>query len=216
MKYFITLTFIFIVIFFHKNIELFLINSTISWTISKALPYLLLIILGVYLAKLSFHKFKFNNVLKIITIVILMLAPFGIDFIFNPIYEGDFSKKGKMPTIEKGLNDFNNYDLVVITIPGCPYCHESTINSNKLLERNPSIKIKYVVCSDNVKEIEPYQRNLNKNIKVELASKPKSLAKIADGGFPSFVVMKNGKAIEKWSNDQFGVRAKDYVESLIK
>ena len=199
-----------ITIYFFKPFESALLNLNFSWTFSKALPYLLLIVEGVLL---SYYTGKILKIrLKIILQILMLVLPFVIAFALNPIYQGDFSKNGSLPKIKELPIDFKNVDLVVVTIPGCPFCHESAYNSNLMLKRNPKLKIRYIVCNTNLQELKPYREKLDSKIEVVLASDPTLLSQIAEGSFPSFFYLKTNKVIEKWSNDQFGVRAKDLVE----
>jgi hypothetical protein len=200
-------------ILFFKQIELFLLKVGLSWTFSKIFPYLFLLILGFLLAYLSKKIFKIKKLLFVLWLV-NFIFPLIVGFILHPIYEGDFSKNGITPKFPKNL-EFENYDLVVLTIPGCPFCHESVINSNFMLKRNPTLKIKYILCSSDAKEMEPYRAELDKKIPLVLAKDIQNMGKIAQGKFPSFILNKNNKPSYQWSNSEFGVRAKDLVENEI-
>ncbi|MBI2259710.1 MAG: hypothetical protein HYU67_12550 [Flavobacteriia bacterium] len=202
-------------IVYFKTIERLLIENNFSWTISKALPYFLVVVLGFILSYFIYNLAK-TKIIKLILSVFVAVLPFIISFIFHPIYEGDFSRVGTSYQLKNDNQDFQTVDLVVLTIPGCPFCHESTIYSNKMLLRQPRLKIKYIVCDTNTREIEPYQKKLNRKISVSLAKDLKLCINISQGSFPTFVALKNKKIVEKWSNDQFGVRAKDFVENFIR
>ncbi len=202
-------------LFFFKALENTLISWNFSWTISKVFPYLVLIILGFTLSR-KIKKFFFIKIpfLRFILLLIIFLAPFGIGFILNPIYEGDFSKNGTSIPNEQSLSDFKAFDLVVITIPNCPFCHESVNAINLIQKRNPKLKIKYVVCAKESREIEPYKLKLNSSIQVSLCQNLDKMITISKGSFPCFVKI-NTNDIYTWSNDNFGVRAKDILESEI-
>jgi hypothetical protein len=202
-------------IVFFNDYSNFLLESNLSWTFSKAFPYITLLIFGIYLAYWSKKNTKFSKSIGLLVQILLILTPFLVGFVLNPIYEGDFSKNGIEPKFSKN-KEFENYDLVVLTIPGCPFCHESVINSNFMLKRNPKLKIKYILCSSDAKEMEPYRIELDKKIPLVLAKNLQEMGKIAQGKFPSFVLLNKNNAIYQWSNDGFGVRAKDYVESIVK
>lgn len=202
-----------IVIVFFKKIEKFLIDLNFSWTLSKSTPYILLIIFGVLLMMSMKKYLKMNSYLNLVMLIVGGVLPFIIGFIFNPIYEGDFSKQGITSFTATSKKDIQGVDLVVITIPGCRFCHESTIYSNLIQKRNPDLKIRYIVCAKDSNQIEPYRDKLDKKIAVVLAEDPNQAAKTAGGSFPAFLLIQNNKAIQKWSNDQFGVRAKDMVEA---
>lgn len=204
---------IFLTIFFFNSISESAIELGLSWSISFFLPYFLLVVFGVFFA-LSIRGFlRFMPfVLKTLTIFVLSLIPFGIGFAINPIYEGDISLGGNALNENKIYNSIKDFDLLVITIPNCPFCLESTQKINKLLDRNPSLKVKYVICSAEQNAIKQLRKLLNKNISIELAADIQQMVSIAEGSFPCFVKINDDNAIYKWSNDQFGYFALDKVE----
>ena len=138
-----------------------------------------------------------------------MISPFIINFIIHPIYDGDLANNHK--EVEKKYSDFNDADLVVITIPDCPFCHESITKINKLQARNPTLKIKYIVCSSDTNQTEAYIRKLDKKVTVNIASDPNKIATVANLRFPAFLTIK-GKKMLYFDNNNFGVRALDYIE----
>jgi hypothetical protein len=182
----------------------------LSWTITKALPYILSIFGGAFL----FWVFsRLKNNFRIIRYFIWII-PFLIYFILNPIYQGDFSNVNR--TINSKtlpINALKN-ELIVITIPGCPFCFGSIESLKILKKRNPSIKINFIVCSSDSSSILEYKKEIGKSFPINYSSTPEKWAKIAQGKFPSFLLV--GKNQTKvWSNDGFGVRAKDEIESVI-
>jgi hypothetical protein len=180
------------------------------WTLTKTLPYILSIFGGVFLFWI-FSKLK--GKIRIIRFFI-WIVPFLIFFILNPIYQGDFSNVNR--TINSKTLPFNalKNELIVITIPGCPFCFGS-IESLKILKiRNPSLKINFIVCSSDSSSILEYKKEIGKSFPINYSSTPEKWANIAQGKFPSFLLV--GKTQTKiWSNDGFGVRAKDEIESVI-
>lgn len=207
------------VLYFFKTIEQLFIQNNFSWTVAKIVPYLFLIISGVLIArwfgkffiyKLISSKLKF---LKPIVFFAITLIPFVIGFILNPIYEGDFSKEGTEIQNPESLNDFRNVDLAVITIPGCPYCYHSIAKLKQLKVRNPEMRIKFIVCTSNSEDLKDYIAESGKEIVVSKTKNIESLNRMAQGKFPTFVMIKNNKAVYCWSNDQFGCRALDQLES---
>ena len=67
----------------------------------------------------------------------------------HPIYQGDFSLTGKKIDQQLAYDDFSkNIKLAVITIPNCPYCLESIQKLKVLKERNPLMKMEFIVYSD--------------------------------------------------------------------
>ncbi len=199
-----------------NGLENYLLNSAISWSFSKLAPYLTLV-LGGLLSAMWFRKnISLPKVLKRILFWLIVVSPFVIGFSFNRIYEGDFSKKGRVIKKEISYGDFVNADLVVITIPGCEYCHGSIPALKLLKRRNPNLRIRMIVCSSNSKELKPYKDQIDQSFDLQLASNSDSMAALANYSFPSFVMVKNNLPSEIWSNDQFGTGAKDVVEKYFK
>ena len=199
-----------------NGLENYLINSKISWSFSKLAPYLTLLLGGILIA-IWFRKYiVMPRTIKNILFWLILVIPFVVGFVFNPIYEGDFSVNGQKINKEIKYSDFLNADLVVITIPGCPFCHESVGTLKKMKERNPNMRIRMVVCSSDVKALEPYKESIGDAFDLQLASDGEKIANVADMSFPTFVLVKNNLPTEKWSNDQFGAGAKDVFEKYFK
>ena len=208
------------IIYFFQSIEQWLIESNFSWTSAKIAPYFLLLILGLLIGRWmnQFLLFKLISnkikLLKRIVFLVITFIPFGIGFALNPIYEGDFSKQGK--EIQKDTKkDFKNADLAVITIPGCPFCYHSISKLKQLKRRNPSMRIKFIVCTDNDADLIDYRAEGGNEIVVVKTKNGESLGKLAEGKFPTFVMVQNNQAIYSWSNDQFGCRALDQLENQL-
>ncbi len=206
-------------IFLFSSIEQWLIQSDFSWTISKITPYLLLIISGILIArwvsKFFFFKIISNRLkfLKPFIFVTITAIPFVIGFALHPIYEGDFSKQGT--TIEKfqPIKDFKDVDLAVIAIPGCDYCYHSIAKLRQIKSRNPKMKIKFILCSSSFAELKDYIAEGGNTVKVTTTRNIESLQNLVEGKFPTFIMLKNDKAVYRWSNDQFGCMAIDHLES---
>jgi hypothetical protein len=199
-------------IFFFKEIEWSLFNLGASWTLSKAIPYLLNIVLGALLAITLYKSISLKKILKITFSVLLLLLPFGISFALHPIYQGDFSKNGKVLNQNSYNENTIENGLMVITIPNCPYCYEAIGRLKTLAKRNSNLKIEFVVCSSDSNSLTTYQEEIDGLFDIRLAKDRNKLARVAERAFPAFVEIKNNKFTYKWSNSQFGVRALDLIE----
>lgn len=201
---------------YFEQIELWLIQHGLSWTFSKIFPYLTLLVFG-FLIGFSLMKSIPARLksFKILLVLVVGILPFCINFALHPIYEGDFALQGKEVLKKEHLSDFENADLVVITIPDCPFCHGSIGTLQLLKARNPQMRIKFVVCSSDPKTLDQYKTHAGKGIDVVNAQQLIPLSEVAETGFPTFVLVKNNIPVLKWGNDQFGVRAKDKMESHI-
>ena len=201
------------IVFFGK-IELLLINTGFSWTFAKLFPYALLILFGIILYLLS-RKAIVRKWVKYCVGFVVFVLPFGVGFIFNPIYEGDFSKQGSSMVKNSSPTDFKKDGLMVITIPGCPFCFGSIQKLKLIKKRQPALEIDFVVCTKNKEYINNYLEEIDGCFPIRMADNSDSLVSTANFRFPSFVLVKNNKPNYVWSNDQFGVRAIDELENTV-
>ncbi|MNU99109.1 hypothetical protein D3C71_892330 [compost metagenome] len=183
---------------------------------SKMLPYLILGFGGILLAYSFAKGFKLKpKMAKIVIVVFLLALPFVIGFVLHPIYQGDFSSEGTELADEKVKID-PQYDLLVITIPGCPYCLESIAHLKVIKKHNPDLKILFSVCSPNKKDLDLYRGLIDGEFNIALAKDIDAYVDLAEGHFPTFVQLKKGVPSYKWSNDQFGVGAVDKLLGELK
>jgi hypothetical protein len=205
-----------ITLFTFKSFELNLLINGFSWTMSKLLPYLTLVIGGILLAY-SFSKgFKVKSrIAKFLIGLVLFAAPFAIGFALHPIYEGDFSSEGT-EIKESTVKVDEKYDLLIVTIPDCPFCLESITRLKLIKKRNPNIHMLFSVCTRDKQKISLYKELIAGDFDIELAKDIEASVKLAEGHFPTFVQLKKGLPVYKWSNDQFGAGALDKLEAEIK
>lgn len=193
--------------------ESYFLDAGMSWTMSKVLPYLIMIFLGIVLWFI-FKKLlkRINKFLRWTLLLIVFLLPFGGYFAISPIYQGDFSNNS-LEVEKTELNaELNGKKLAVITIPGCPYCLEAMDRLLKMKERVPELEVEYVVCSIDSTSVNWYKEKGGDLINVRLAENREEMSKIAEHAFPTFVLVDNDHPLKKWSNDNFGVFAMDEVE----
>lgn len=175
-----------------------------SWTLAKVLPYILMLLIGV--AIIFFLKKQ-----KLWIRLFFMPIPFFIYFIFFPIYQGDFSNE--MVSMKWSKADpFNENSLSVLAIPGCPFCYESIKDLRQMRKRNSKLTIDFYVYTDDSTKLDWYREEGKGEIAVHiLPTSNKRVPSISNGSFPTFVFREN-KTLYVWSNNGFGVRAKDYIE----
>lgn len=203
-------------LFTFNSLESTLLESGFSWTMSKMIPYLILGFGGILLAYSFAKGFKLKpKFVKIIIVVFLLALPFVIGFALHPIYQGDFSSEGTELANEKVKID-PKYDLLVITIPGCPFCLESIAHLKLIKKHSPDLKILFSVCSVNKNDLDLYKGLIAGDFDIALAKNVDDYAELAEGHFPTFVQLKKGVPTQKWSNDQFGVGAIDKLIGELK
>lgn len=198
--------------------ESFFLNLGLSYTWSKALPYLIMITLGVFIGIFLFKRSK-SLVMKIVSILIIG-APFGIYFAFVPIYEGDFSNGSKIIQHSTETAELPKGTLVVVSMPGCRFCKESILYFKEIKKRHNDINIEYVVTSSDSTHLQFYEEISNGTFPVRLAENPEAIHKLAvdENGvarFPTFVLVQEN-SLTTWTNKTFGVVALDKVLKSFK
>lgn len=197
-------------------IEQSFLDSGFSFTASKLLPYVITLMIGLIIVFLLRRRLNFKfRIVRILVKLVIVAIPFIVYFAFNPIYEGDFSNNSELVQKTSGLDELNKKTLYVISIPGCPFCKDALTDMIVLKNRNPSINIEFLVCSNEEKSLEFYKEvNSGNKINITLAKNPDALLYLAQHQFPAFAIVENNK-VKRWSNQNFGVRAMDEVESVL-
>ena len=78
-------------------------------------------------------------------------------------------------------------------------------------QRNPKLKITFLVCSKDKNTLIPYAKEINHSFEIVTTNEAIEWAILVRGKFPSYVRLKNGK-LQILCNDTFGYLAKDEVE----
>ncbi|MCH2231489.1 MAG: DsbA family protein [Crocinitomicaceae bacterium] len=200
-----------------NSIELFLLDLGLSWTMSKMLPYIFMVLIGLIIVLLFKKRLKkLGLILRLLIKFIILLIPFVVYFAIAPIYQGDFSNNSIEIEKIKDYSELKGKKLVVLTIPGCPYCYEALGRMKKLKERVPNIEIEYLVCHPDEETTTWYKDEAGKDVEVKLALNPDAMAQLAVGSFPTFVLVEEDQKLRTWSNDNFGVSAMDELELKFK
>lgn len=194
--------------------ESFFLNFGFSYTWSKLLPYILMTMIGIWIGIVLFKRSK--SVLTKILSIIVIGGPFGIYFAVNPIYQGDFSNESR--TVEHTVEtaELNGEKLVVISLPGCVFCKESVERLKEVKKYDKNLKIEYVVTSSDSATLDFYNEVIKGEFPLRLAENPEAMTHLAQGRFPSFVLVNEKKPMKIWVNNTFGVRALDEVVNNLK
>lgn len=189
--------------------ETFFQNIGFSYTLSKALPYILFFLLGLILFLFIRRKIK-SRIAKLLLLLLLPSLMFGGYFLVNPIYEGDFSNNSKK--IQTSFEEFSLKEkkIYIVAIPGCPFCMDALQRISIIKSKNPNLNIQFIVCSTDKNSITPYKKSVGKGINFTTSINEKLMNEVANGSFPTFV-FSDGKSLKKWRNDDFGVVALDEV-----
>jgi thiol-disulfide isomerase/thioredoxin len=190
------------------------VNIGMTYTWAKICPYVLSVLLGVFgfvtVRKVT-SKYRFSYLIS----AVVLLLPFGIYFSINPIYRGDFSSEGKTIHVRSAKTTSFNNGLLVLAQPGCPYCYESIFMLNDVKEKYPQLNIEFCLIGTNdIRNSEAISSVLRKDIPVTMERGGKALETESIASFPTYVIVKDGVAVEAFSNDEFGVRVKDKIVEL--
>lgn len=190
--------------------ETFFFESGLGWTTSKVLPYIVFILIGIVLMILARKKVRSKKVR--IASISLVIIPVAIYFIFNPIYESDFSND----FISNGPN-FNvsqEDHLTVIAIPNCPFCHEALERLLTIQKRTSSKQIDFKVLTSDTLALEAYEDGADGLVNVIMEKDFSLYEKISESSFPTFVYSSSDET-RVWHNDQIGTTAFDWLEDQL-
>ncbi len=196
----------------YNSLESFLLQIGFSWTAAKFTPYVLTLVLG-YLVFRLISKFQIKTWLKLSLMALGFCLPFLTYFAFYPIYEADLKAKTFKP-LQTGMELPKVKTLVIVILPGCPYCIETIELSKKMVELNPKIKIQYLLASEDQEGFQYFSKRLPSIIGVKMAQNSMLCMLMAQGEFPSYFLAAKGKVKTAWHNSQFGVRALDQINSF--
>lgn len=191
--------------------ENYFLDNGLSWTLSKMLPYLLMIIIGVIL--FVFLRLSNKTWIKYSSFTLLFI-PFGIYFMISPIYEGDFSNNFVDQKYNPDFTVLERGQMTIISIPNCPFCYQSISLMKRIEARvNKELNVNFIVCSDRKNDLDLYKDIAGKNVNVILGENNSTeLMNLARNQFPTFVYVNKSGDIRIWSNDNFGAPARDWLE----
>ena len=193
-------------------LEELLLNVGLSWQLSMLLPFVIMLVFGVFIGLLILKSIK-EKVLRLGLAFVIGIVFSGAYFAFYPIYISDLDNEFRVEN-HAANNEKNEGFLEVLVLPDCPHCIYSIALVKKLALRNTDAQIVYKIVSD-----DGYGGSIEEKLKMEglkyiyspYGSDIKTLAK---GSFPSFVFHKKGaKEVQVWNNNTFGSKALDYIEA---
>jgi thioredoxin-related protein len=187
-----------------NTLEYFFKDLGFSFALAQMVPYLLMVGIGGILGGLIL-KYSTLHGWKLWTVVVLVLVhPFTIYFALFPIYQGDLIDLSYTPKTTFKVSQSKK--MVVIALPGCKYCAEST-QQMKGIQTYTEVPIEYWVLGADTTDLKMYQALVGNQIKCTLKPNLSEVLPITQGSFPTFVLIDHGKIIKAWHNDTFGVRA---------
>ncbi len=190
-------------------IEKIIIDFGFSWQFSKLFPYLMgfpLLFISWYFLKryLKPRFFKVGVMLFFISLPILHFA-------FYPIYQGDLNNESTEHDLNQSFDFMTDNDLVVIVIPGCPFCLQSLETVKALKKRNKRLRITCIVADSNPTSLESFNHWTKLNCSVQMSNNLGEAMQVSNGKFPTFVI-RTGKKLKSWNYSKLGANALDQIE----
>jgi len=202
--------------FGYEGVRGMLLKSGLSWAFSEWSFYGLLLLCGGLIGWSLTHVFQFSASWKRITLgAVVAAVPFVIGFAQHPIYEDMIWDLSEDVSAMQTMPDYNAADLVVIAIADCPYCQRAVNDMNALHQRKPNLRMRMVVCTADSTWLEPYQAEAAGAYEVVMATNMDVMATHAGGHFPAYVLVRDGKPLRRWTNNEWGPVAKDVVETVV-
>jgi hypothetical protein len=197
-----------------NSIEVFFLSNNFSWVAAKLGPYVYFLVLGLLFSLIVVWKLKFKGHVRILFLISLPLVTFSLYFSFYPIFQGDFSNEKKVFKRNESMIELKENRLIILSLPGCPYCLESMERMRIVKQRHPEITIEYKLCHGDSSAIKWFQNKGKNDFDYSLASDVKMTSKLAAGLYPTYILT-NKSSLKVWSVEQFGMAAIDEVEEVL-
>ena len=194
--------------------EVYFLSNGFSWVSARLLPFLSCLLLGLFIACLLVRIFRFNGHVKLLYIISIPLVFLSVYFAIFPIYQGDFSNASQKFTRNAQMKELKTNRLVILSLPGCPYCLESMERMHVVKQRHPNITIEYKVCHGDSASLEWFKQHGKNDFDYSIASNLEMTSKLALGLYPTYV-LPNKSFVKVWSVEQFGMLAIDEVEESL-
>jgi len=199
--------------FGYASIRGFFLQLGWGWMVSEWSYYVLLILMGIFAGYLVVRMWASgSNWKKFLVGLIAAILPFTLGFVQHPIYEDMLWDLSQDMSKVQGTSDYRDTDLLVIAIADCPYCKRAVTEMKALHERNAQLRMRMVVCTADSSWLEPYIEEAGGAFEVVMADDMDVLATHAGGHFPAYVLVRDGKPVCRWTNNEWGPVAKDIVE----
>ncbi|MFM7664137.1 MAG: hypothetical protein ACKO68_06385 [Bacteroidota bacterium] len=193
-------------------LELLLLKLGASFVLSKFLPYFLFTSIGLAFAMVLFRKLQSRGIHRLVNTglsTVLAILPLTLYFSFFPIYQGDVMSLGYHPKSSM-VFPFES-GIVVVALPGCKYCSESTKLMNSIHHNFP-VQTQYWVLGTDSLDVAAYDKLLTHKIICRSALQQKQLLPVTEGSFPTFLWIKNHRIHKAWHNNDFGALAMQEIK----
>jgi hypothetical protein len=197
-----------------NSFELFFLSNDFSWVAARLIPYALFLLFGLLVSAIIVRKFHFKGHVRVLFLLSIPLVSLSVYFAIFPIYQGDFSNASQQFARSAQMKELKTNRLIILSLPGCPYCIESMERMRIVKQRHPNMTIEYKVCHGDSASLLWFKKYGKKEFEYSLASNIKMTSKLAQGLYPSYV-LPNKSFLKVWSVEQFGLSAIDEVEESL-
>lgn len=205
-------------------LDMGLTNLGLGWMASYLLPRMSVLVLTILLALLLWPATKALKFRILLTILVLGIGIGGY-LIVNPPYIR-WTKQGTDMTAEVGGHPIEAYlnehhpgfdGVICLALPGCPHCKTAIPKLALMQQRVPDIDLFVFVFTEDSAKVTSFKQYAGvDHLPYVAVPEPKQSIRLSRGRFPAFLYFKDGKVVYRWSNNQFGYPAFDWVEAGFK
>ncbi|MCB0755334.1 MAG: hypothetical protein H6603_10440 [Flavobacteriales bacterium] len=194
-----------------------------GWMNAYLFPRVLLVFLTISILIVFLPLLNLYKVGKWVFGIVIIAASVGGYLAVNLPYIDDWSREGETldssldgNQIEAQLNsmrpDYNG--LVFLVLPNCPYCFDAFPNIVRLKERNPNLDVSIFVSAMDSSKFQFFKEHIPETeLPIHMIRDYKQATALSKGKFPTFLYFKNERLVYRWSNNQFGYPALDWIEA---
>lgn len=194
--------------------ETYFLSNGFSWVSARLFPFFTCVALGLLVAYFLVKIFRFKGHVRLLYFISIPLVFLSIYFAIFPIYQGDFTNASQQFKRNAQMEELETNRLVILSLPGCPYCLESMERMRIVKKRHPNITIEYKVCHGDSASLHWFEKYGKKDFDYSIASNVEMTSKLAQGLYPTYV-LPNKTFLKVWSVEQFGMSAIDEVEETL-
>lgn len=195
----------------------------LGWMQSYLAPRLLVVFLALISVFVTLPMLSLSKVAKWFVGILILGAAIGSYLSVNLPYINDWVRAGtalngdvSASEIENQLksDDQESDGLFMLALPSCPYCLEQFETLERLALRNPDLNIAVFVAGADSVSVNEFKNHVGESqIPTYQISDREEVSELSEGRFPTFLYYKNGSVVYRWSNQQFGYPALDWVEA---
>lgn len=195
----------------------------LSWMQSYLLPRLLVVLLAIASIFAVLPVLNLPKIMKSLVGILILGAAIGSYLSVNLPYVNDWVRVGTALNQHVQASEIGNQlkphdqesdGLFMLALPSCPYCVEQFETLERLAVRNPDLIIAVFVAGADSVSVNEFKNHVGKSqIPMYPISNPNEISELSEGRFPTFLYYRNGSVVYRWSNQQFGYPALDWVEA---